>query len=328
MKVLVTGGGGYIGSHACKALARAGHEMVVYDNLSTGHRASVRWGPLIVGDVRDRPHLEATLRDYRPDMVMHFAALAYVGDSVSDPAAYFDVNIAGSLALLEAMRAAQIGRIIFSSTCATYGIPDELPIRETTPQAPVSPYGFSKLAVERMLRDFEHAYGLNWIALRYFNAAGADPDGELGEDHDPETHAIPLAIKAALGTGAAFSVLGEDYATPDGTAVRDYVHVSDLAEAHVLACEHLAKGGESCALNLGTGNGTSVREIIGAIEAVTGRRVPLVMAPRRAGDPPCLYADGARARQVLGWCPSHSSVEQIVESAARWHSRPARVLAA
>ena len=328
MKVLVTGGAGYIGSHAAKALAKAGHEVVVYDNLSTGHREAVRWGPLIVGDIRDRPRIEAVLREQRPDMVMHFAALAYVGDSVRDPARYFDVNVGGSLALLEAMRACEVGRIVFSSTCATYGIPAELPIHEATPQAPVNPYGFTKLAVERMLKDFEAAYGLRWIALRYFNAAGADPEGELGEEHDPETHAIPLAIMAALGKEPAFSVFGEDYPTPDGTAIRDYIHVSDLAQAHVLACEHLARGGESTALNLGTGQGTSVREIVRAVEAATGRPVPVVAAPRRAGDPPCLYADGASARRVLGWSPAYSALDKIVASAVRWHRRPAQGLAA
>jgi UDP-arabinose 4-epimerase len=321
MRVLVTGGAGYIGSHVCKALAAAGHQLLVYDNLSTGHAEAVRWGPLERGDVRDGARLAETMSAWRPDLVMHFAALAYVGESVQSPSLYYDVNVGGSLSLLKAMLDTQVRRIVFSSTCATYGIPAKLPILETTPQSPVNPYGFTKLVVERALRDWECAYGLEWVALRYFNAAGADPEGEVGEDHEPETHAIPLAIRAAMGLGPAFSMFGSDFDTPDGTAVRDYVHVSDLADAHVAAAQYLESGGGSIALNLGTGRGTSVREIVAAAAAVTGRDVPLHIAPRRAGDPPCLYADAALARAVLGWSPRIESVEDMVATAANWLGR-------
>ena len=318
MRVLVTGGAGFIGSHACKALAAAGHEVVVYDNLSTGHASAVRWGPLERGDIRDGEQVRAVLERHRPDLVMHFAALAYVGESMADPAAYYDVNVAGTSALLNAMKSNCVRNIVFSSTCATYGIPEELPIREASPQKPVNPYGFTKLCVERMLQDFERAYGLRWMSLRYFNAAGADPEGELGENHLPETHALPLAIRAALRRGPAFQVLGQDFDTPDGSAIRDYIHVTDLSDAHVRAAEHLARGGESLALNLGTGRGTSVFELIDAVGAVTGRDVPVVCAPRRAGDPPCLYADATLARQVLGWTPSYSGLPTIVATAVAW----------
>ena len=321
MKVLVTGGAGFIGSHVCKALAAAGHELVVYDNLSTGHAAAVRWGPLERGDIRDGDRLKTVMDRHGIEIVMHFAALAYVGESMSDPAAYYDVNVAGTSTLLNAMLDSGVRKIVFSSTCATYGIPDALPISEETQQKPVNPYGFTKLAVERMLQDFERAYGLRWIALRYFNAAGADPEGELGEDHLPETHAFPLAIKAALRLGLPFHMFGDDFDTPDGSAIRDYIHVTDLADAHVRAAEHLERGGDSLALNLGTGHGTSVLELIDAVAKVTGRDVPLVRAPRRAGDPPCLYADASMARELLGWTPAHSDMATIVATAASWITR-------
>lgn len=328
MRVLVTGGAGFIGSHACKALAAAGHDIVVYDNLSSGHASSVRWGPLERGDIRDAERLQMVLERHGIELVMHFAALAYVGESMSDPAAYYDVNIAGTSALLKAMLASRVGKIVFSSTCATYGIPDALPISEASAQRPVNPYGFTKLCVERMLQDFERAYGLRWMALRYFNAAGADPEGELGEDHLPETHAIPLAIKAALRLGPAFQMFGADFDTPDGSAIRDYVHVSDLADAHVRAAEHLERGGNSVAVNLGTGRGTSVLELIAAVQKVTGRQVPVLRAPRRAGDPPCLYADPSLARRLLGWTAAHSDLETIVATAAAWFERSETAAAA
>jgi UDP-arabinose 4-epimerase len=318
MKILVTGGAGYIGSHACKALMKAGHEPVVYDNLSTGHRDAVRWGPIEIGDILDHERLEATFASHRPDMVMHFAALAYVGESVTSPDKYYHVNVCGTLSLLQAMRRHGTSAIVFSSSCATYGIPNDLPIAEGTPQFPINPYSFTKLAAERMLSDFEHAYGIRWVALRYFNAAGADPDGELGERHDPETHAIPLAIKAALGAGPPFSVFGTDYQTPDGSAVRDYVHVSDLGQAHARAIDYLANGGDSVALNLGTGVGTSVLEIIDAVAAATCRVVPVMRAKRRTGDPPILYAVADRARQTIGWEPLFTSIGETVRTAARW----------
>ncbi|WP_175910881.1 UDP-glucose 4-epimerase GalE [Burkholderia metallica] len=321
MKVLVTGGAGYIGSHTCKALAAAGHEPVAYDDLSTGHRDAVRWGPLVVADILDRAALSRAFALHRPDVVIHFAALAYVGESVLAPERYYTVNVAGTCTLLSAMRDAGVGRIVMSSSCATYGIPDVLPISERTPQRPINPYGFTKYAMERMAADFERAYGLKWVALRYFNAAGADPDGMIGECHEPETHALPLAIRAALGTGDAFQVMGTDYPTPDGSAIRDYVHVSDLADAHLKATAYLCSGGPSVALNLGTGNGTSVLDALRAVEAVTGRRVPTVIAARRPGDPPELYADATKAALVLGWRPRFTAIEPMVEHAAAWFQK-------
>ncbi|EEE02767.1 UDP-glucose 4-epimerase GalE [Burkholderia multivorans] len=318
MKVFVTGGAGYIGSHTCKALAEAGHTPVAYDDLSTGHRDAVRWGPLVVGSILDRDALGRALAAHRPDIVIHFAALAYVGESVLAPDRYYATNVTGTCTLLNAMRAAGVGRIVLSSSCATYGIPDALPICEHTPQHPINPYGFTKYAMERMAADFERAYGMKWVALRYFNAAGADPDGLLGENHEPETHALPLAIRAALGTGRPFTVMGTDYPTPDGSAVRDYVHVSDLADAHVKATAYLCRGGNSVALNLGTGTGTSVLELVRAVETVTGSGVPTVMAARRPGDPPALYADATKAALVLGWRPRFAGIEPMVEHAARW----------
>jgi len=318
MRVAVVGGAGYIGSHAAKALARAGHEPVVFDNLSTGHREAVRWGPLHEVDIRDRASLSAAFAAIRPEAVMHFAALAYVGDSMRDPLAYYDTNVAGTLSLLEAMQAVDCRLIVFSSSCATYGIPERLPITEATPQRPTNPYGETKLACERLLHWSGIAHDLRWMALRYFNAAGADADGEIGETHEPEPHLIPLALRAAAGTGTPLRVMGTDYPTPDGTAMRDYVHVSDLASAHVLALEHLARGGASQAVNLGTGKPNSVLEVIRTVEAVTGRRVPHEMADRRPGDPPELWADAGLARSLLGWAPRYPSLDQMVETAWAW----------
>ena len=319
--VLVTGGAGYIGSHACKALARAGYAPIAYDNLGRGHGEAVQWGPLVVGDLADRALLEATLRRHRVAAVMHFAAFAYVGESVANPALYFRNNVANSLVLLEAMAKADVRSIVFSSTCATYGVPETMPIAESAPQRPVNPYGESKLMIERMLHWLGAAHGLGYAALRYFNAAGADPDGEIGENHDPETHLIPLALDAALGRRAALEIYGTDYPTPDGTAVRDYIHVTDLADAHVLALQHVRAGKPSVALNLGTGTGFSVREVIAATERVTGRKVPHRETARRAGDPAMLVADARRAREALGWTPRLSGLDDILATAWAWHRR-------
>ena len=322
--ILVTGGAGYIGSHACKALARAGYLPVAYDDLSRGHRAAVRWGPLVEGDIADRPRLCAALAEHRVAAVMHFAAYAYVGESVGNPALYYRNNLSGSLSLLEAMRETRVGEIVFSSTCAIYGTPDAVPIRETAPQNPVNPYGETKRAIERALHWYGQAYAIRSASLRYFNAAGADGEGEIGEDHEPETHLIPLVLGAALGRRPAIEVFGTDYPTPDGTAIRDYIHVNDLAAAHLRALERLRAGGGSIALNLGTGLGHSVREVLAAAEAVSGRKVPAHAAPRRPGDPPALVADPSLAAEVLGWRANCSGIEEIVGSAFAWHARRPR----
>lgn len=318
-RILVTGGAGYIGSHCCKALAEAGFEPVVYDNLSTGHRSAVRWGRLIEGDMRDGAALAAAMRQVQPEAVMHFAALSLVGESAVHPERYYDVNVAGTLRLLDAMRAASVQRLVFSSTAAIYGEPDIVPIPETSPEQPVNTYGATKRACERMMADFNAAHGIRSVRLRYFNAAGADPAGEIGEDHDPETHLIPIVIAAALGRRPAVAIFGSDYATPDGTAIRDYIHVTDLAAAHLAALRYLLDGGASEALNLGTGRGASVEEVIARVEAVTGRSVPVRAAPRRVGDPPVLIADPRRAEALLGWRAGRG-LDAMVEDAWRWHS--------
>jgi UDP-glucose-4-epimerase GalE len=319
--VLVTGGAGYIGSHTCKALALAGCLPVTLDNLIHGHKAAVRWGPLVEGDIRDRALVEGAIREHRIEAVVHFAGYAYVGESMRDPGKYFGNNVAASLALLEAMQARGVGRFVFSSTCATYGVPESLPILEEHSQRPVSPYGESKLFVERALHWYGVAHGLRSVALRYFNAAGADPDGQIGEDHDPETHLIPLAIGAALGKRPPLQIYGADYPTPDGTAVRDYVHVTDLAEAHVRALDYLDAGGESTAFNLGTGRGCSVREVVAAVERMAGRELPRREAAPRAGDPAILVAEPGRSCKLLGWAPQHSDLDAIIATAWRWHTR-------
>ncbi|SNX71320.1 UDP-L-arabinose 4-epimerase [Cereibacter ovatus] len=316
--VLVTGGAGFIGSHACKALARAGYLPVCFDNLSTGHAAAVRFGPLVRGDVRDGTAVAAALRAHGAVAVIHFAASAYVGESVTDPAKYYDNNVGGMIGLLQGCRAAGVGRIVLSSSCATYGVPDRLPIDEAAPQRPINPYGRTKLICEQMLCDLGAAEGLSHVSLRYFNAAGADPEGELGERHTPETHLIPLAMRAASGLGGPLAIFGTDYPTPDGTCIRDYIHVSDLARAHVLALARLLGDGGSLALNLGTGRGHSVREVVAAIETVTGRTVPLREQPRRPGDPPELTADPSRAVQALGFRTELSDLPTIVRHAAPW----------
>ena len=316
--VLVTGGAGYIGSHAAKALHRAGCRVVVYDNLVAGHRAAVKYGDLVVGDIADVAALRDALRRHAISGVMHFAAFLDVGESVRDPAKYYRNNVVGALSVLEAMAAESVKLFVFSSTCATYGEPIETPIAETHPQHPINSYGESKLAVERALPHFERAYGIRWAALRYFNASGADPDGEIGEDHSPEIHVIPRALEAAHG-GPGLQVFGNDYPTPDGTCLRDYIHVSDLAEAHVKALDAIAETGKSGAYNLGTGRPHSVREVIDTVERVTGRRVPWTLAPRRPGDPAVLYASPHKAHAELHWTPRLADLETIVRTAWDWH---------
>ncbi len=316
--MLVTGGAGYIGSHACKALALAGYEVVVYDSLIAGHREAVRYGTLVEGDITDLASMRQALARHRIQAVMHFAAFLDVGESVREPAKYYRNNVGGALTVLEAMAAESVHHFVFSSTCATYGEPRETPIPETHPQAPINSYGDSKLAVERALPHFERACGIRWVALRYFNAAGADPDGEIGEDHSPEIHLIPRALDAATG-GPGLTVFGDDYPTPDGTCLRDYIHVSDLADAHVKALERIASGGASSAYNLGTGTPHSVRSVIDAVTRVTGKPVPWTLGPRRAGDPAALYAAPGKARTELGWTPRFADLDAIVGTAWRWH---------
>ena len=318
-RILIAGGAGYVGSHAAKALCAAGHEGIVFDNLSRGHRAFVRWGPLHEGDVRDAAALDAVFAAHRIDAVMHFAALAYVGESVTQPGRYYDVNVGGTRSLLDAMVRAGVDKIVFSSTCSVYGEPDTASITEDTAPAPINPYGMTKLVCEHMLRDFGVAHAIRSVRLRYFNAAGGDPDGEIGEDHSPETHLIPLVLDAALRRRPAISVFGTDYLTPDGTAIRDYIHVCDLADAHIRALDHLLRNGESTTLNLGTGNGVSVAELIETARAVTGHDIPVENAPRRAGDPARLVADPSRARQALAWSAKRSDLDSILSDAWRWH---------
>jgi UDP-glucose-4-epimerase GalE len=329
--VLVTGGAGYIGSHAVKALALAGHRVIVYDDLSAGHAASVRavqralerhgratsGVSLVRGDIRDTALLERTLRDHDVAAVMHFAAWLAVGESVRDPLGYYDNNVRGALSVLAAMVRASVSRFVFSSTCAVFGEPDTVPLAKDLPKAPINAYGETKLAIERALPHYERAYGIRWVALRYFNAAGADPEGDLGEDHDPEIHIIPRAIDAALGR-EALVVFGNDYQTPDGTCQRDYIHVTDLAAAHLQALAHLDRGGPSVALNLGNGYPHTVLDVIRAVEEVTGRRVAWSLGARREGDPASLYASNARVREVLGWTPRYADLRVIVETAWEW----------
>jgi len=317
MRVLVTGGAGYVGSHAAKLLAASGHEVWVVDNLSEGHRAAVGKLPLVVADLLDQTKITDVLRENRIEAVMHFAAFAYVGVSVREPAKYYHNNIVGTLALLDAMRAADVGRIVFSSTCATYGIPTRVPISEDHPQQPINPYGFTKLAIEHALADYAHAYGLGYAALRYFNASGAAADGTIGEDHDPETHLIPLVLQVALGQRECIDVFGTDYPTPDGTCIRDYIHVDDLAAAHVLAIGKLGDG-SALKLNLGTGRGASVQEVVDTCREVTGHKIPIRAAARREGDPPELVANPAAAKRELGWEAQHKDIRTIIESAWLW----------
>ena len=319
MKILVTGGAGYIGSHVCKELEKKGHDVVVYDNLEYGHSDLARWGTLVQGDLLDRAVLGSVFRKYSPEAIMHFAAYAYVGESVTDPAKYYRNNVLGSYNLAEAARAHGIEKIIFSSTCAVYGVPEGVPIKEDMALDPINPYGNTKLAIEKLLEDYGAAYGMRSVRLRYFNAAGADPDAETGEDHAPETHLIPLVLDAALGRREAITIYGDDYETEDGTCVRDYIHVQDLARAHVLALEYLVNGGETTAVNLGNSRGHSVREVVEAARRVTGRDFKVVMGTRRAGDPPALVGSNEMAKSVLGWAPERGDMETILQDAWRWH---------
>lgn len=319
--VLVAGGAGYIGSHTCKALHAAGFLPVAYDNLTTGHPGLVRWGPLMEADLFEKDVLARAFVNHRPVAVLHFAACAYVGESVADPAKYYLNNVAGALNLLEAARSAGNVPIVFSSTCAVYGEPSTLPVTEDTPLSPLSPYGRTKLTVEHALSDYGSAYGLRSVSLRYFNAAGCDPDGEVGENHDPETHLVPRAILAALGRLEELVIFGDDYPTPDGTAIRDYVHVADLADAHVAAVRLLLAGGDSITLNLGADVGFSVRQVLRQVENVTSREVPVRVAPRRPGDPPQLIADSSLARRILGFSTDRSNLENIVRTASAWYTR-------
>jgi UDP-arabinose 4-epimerase len=319
--VFVTGGAGYVGAHCCKAFSRAGWRVVVFDNLSNGHRAFVRWGELIEGDILDAEGLTAAMIAAKPDAVAHFAALIEVGESVKDPGRYYANNSFGALNILEAMRKAGTDKIVFSSTCATYGKPQRSPLDESHPQSPINPYGWSKLFVEKMLADYSSAHALRFAALRYFNAAGADADGEIGESHDPESHVIPLAIRGASDPNYAFTIFGDDFETRDGTCVRDYIHVADLADAHVKALEYLAGGGASDAFNLGTGVGTTVKEIADAVERASGKPLARKVGPRRAGDPPALVASPEKALRVLGWKATQSDVDHIISTAWAWHHK-------
>ncbi|MBO3463745.1 UDP-glucose 4-epimerase GalE [Aetokthonos hydrillicola Thurmond2011] len=322
--ILVTGGAGYIGSHAVLALKQAGYDVVVLDNLVYGHRdlvEEVLQVELIVGDTGDRPLLDNLFNTHNIEAVMHFSAYAYVGESVTDPAKYYRNNVVGTLTLLEAMLAASVKKFVFSSTCATYGIPQFIPLTENHPQNPINPYGATKLMVERILSDFSVAYDFRSVCFRYFNAAGAHPKADLGEDHNPETHLIPLVLFAALGKRESISIFGTDYPTPDGTCIRDYIHVSDLADAHILGLEYLLKGGVSETFNLGNGNGFSVREVIEATTAVTGKEIKVLERDRRPGDPPSLIGSSEKARKVLGWEPRYPSLKEIIAHAWEWHKK-------
>lgn len=324
MSTLITGGAGYVGSHALRELLDRGVKCVVLDNLSRGHRELVGDTELVVGNIGDRKLVRRIFSDFDIDSVMHFAAFAYVGESVQAPALYYENNVAATLALLQTMVEARIKHFVFSSTCATYGVPTTVPIPEDHPRNPVNPYGASKLMVERILADFDAAYGLKSVALRYFNAAGADPHGRTGEWHEPETHLIPIALQVARGGRTHVDVYGTDYPTPDGTCVRDYVHVTDLAEAHFLALRHLQSDAASTAINLGNGDGLSVYEVLDTVERVTGRKVARALAPRRPGDPPALVGSSTLARQVLGWTPRRSALEAIIETAWKWETSRAQ----
>jgi UDP-arabinose 4-epimerase len=316
--ILVTGGAGYVGSHCCKHLQRAGYLPVVVDNLGTGHRDFVRWGPFEEGDVRNREFILNVIDRYRPTAAIHFAAKSLVSESVQAPDVYYDNNIGGTLNLLQCLRDRGIKNVVFSSTCAIYGAQDEM-IAEETDKNPVSPYGFSKLACEQMMDDFDRAYALKSVRLRYFNAAGADPEAEIGEDHTPETHLVPIILDVALGLRARLQIYGGDYPTPDGTAIRDYIHILDLAAAHLGAVEYLSAGGSSAALNLGTGKGSSVLQVVDAAETATGRTIRTDIAPRRPGDAAALVADPSQARMRLGWSAEHSDLSEIIADAWRWH---------
>ena len=318
--ILVVGGAGYIGSHACLDLFNRGFTPIVYDNLSNGHAEFVKWGPLEIGDVRDRSKLDDVFRRHAPLAIIHFAAAIEVGESVKDPGFFYENNVTGTITLLRAAQAAGINRIVFSSTCATYGVPVAVPMNEAHAQSPINPYGRRKLMIEQVLRDLDLYQGFRSVILRYFNAAGADPEGRIGEWHSPESHAIPIAIETALGRRPHFQVLGTDYETRDGSCERDFVHVLDLADAHSRAISHLLNDGPSCALNLGTGQGTTVKEMLATVQQVVGREIKIAYGPRRAGDSPVLVADSALAKRTLGWTPRHD-LRSIIETAWNWHSK-------
>jgi UDP-glucose-4-epimerase GalE len=319
MNVLVIGGAGYIGSHTVRHLVRGGHDAWIYDNLEQGHPQACPAGKLVQGDLLDRNKLEQTLSEKKIEAVMHFAAYALVGESVTEPAKYYRNNVVGTLSLLDAMRATSVKKIVFSSTCAIYGEPEKVPMSEDLPKWPVNPYGMTKLIIEHALADYSAAYGIGYAALRYFNAAGASGDGDLGEDHDPESHLIPIVLQVALGQRDKITIFGDDYPTPDGSCIRDYIHVDDLADAHIRALEKLSEGA-NLQLNLGTGRGYSVKEVIQTCCKVTGHAIPFAVGPRRAGDPPALVADPTKAWRVLGWKAVRSDLPAIVGDAWRWHS--------
>lgn len=319
--VLVTGGAGYIGSHACKALANAGILPVTYDNLSTGHQTAVKWGPLVIGDLKDEKKLKVAFEQFKPEGVLHFAASALVIESLQDPGKYYDNNVSGSICLLRAMRNHEVPYLVFSSTCATYGHPQFSPITEEHPQNPISPYGKSKFMVEQIIRDFENIHGFKSACLRYFNAAGADRNLEIGENHTPETHLIPSLIESALGKREEFVIYGNDFPSLDGSAIRDYIHVEDLARAHVKAIQWLFKNRQSITLNLGTGTGSSVLEILQAVQSLSKNKIPVRFEKRREGEPSHLIADSKKAKQLLDWEAKGSSLAEIVETAWNWHSR-------
>ncbi|MEL6857239.1 MAG: UDP-glucose 4-epimerase GalE [Pseudomonadota bacterium] len=318
--VFVTGGGGYVGSHCAKAFSQAGWTVVTYDNFSRGHRDLVKWGETVEGDILDRAALDAALARVQPDAVAHFAAYAYVGESMASPEIYYRNNVRGTMTLLDAMLGAGVKQMVFSSSCATYGISNDL-ITEDTPQTPINPYGETKLICEKMIRDYGLAHDLRSVTLRYFNAAGCDPDGETGERHDPEPHVIPLAIRGAMDGTFTFNIFGSDYDTPDGTCVRDYIHVTDLADAHKRALDYLANGGASDVFNLGTGQGHSVLDLANAVARVAGKEVPRIMADRRPGDPPRLVASADKAARILGWTPQNSDLDTILETAWAWFQK-------
>jgi len=319
--ILIAGGAGYIGSHTNKLLSKGGYKTVVFDNLVYGHRGFVKWGDFFLGDLAERDQIRACFKKYRIEAVMHFSAFAYVNESVVDPAKYYRSNVANTLNLLDVMREFGVNKFIFSSSCATYGCPREIPISEDHPPSPINPYGKTKLMVEEILKDYDRAYGMRFMNLRYFNAAGADPEGEIGEWHDPETHLIPLTIHAALGRNVSIKIYGTDYPTQDGTCIRDYIHVFDLADAHIRGLEYLEEKKESDSFNLGNDRGHSVREVVDAVRKKTGRDFKVIESERREGDPPVLISDSKKAKEILGWTPQYNSLETIVETAVNWHKR-------
>ncbi|MDM8541608.1 UDP-glucose 4-epimerase GalE [Desulfococcaceae bacterium HSG7] len=316
--ILITGGAGYIGSHANKMLYEKGYDTVVFDNLVYGHKKFVQWGEFVLGDLADYDLLDMVFKHYSIDAVMHFAAYAYVGESVTNPEKYYYNNVVNTLNLLKAMRMHDVNQFIFSSSCATYGIPQKIPIPEDHPQMPINPYGQCKLIVENVLRDYADAYNLKYVSLRYFNAAGADPDGKIGEAHDPETHLIPLILDAASDQNKHISIFGTDYNTPDGTCIRDYIHVNDLAQAHILALNYLESGADSDVFNLGNGNGISVKEMIETARQVTCKTIQTIESPRRPGDPDSLVGSASKAKKILGWRPQYTALKNIIETAWHW----------